>query len=323
MTDEAGEVVGRVLYDPYGNIISNTIPLTLTDYLYTGQRWDENIGLYDYNARFYDPLTGGFTQPDTFFGGAAGSNRYGYVGGNPVNYRDPTGHCIDGISTAVCVAVGTATVAGLLNVGIGGASAYLSNEDYTLQDGALDFGIGFAFGLTGYGVGARFASPLLRIPSYGILSLGEGMTSSYAHNKTFTTNDALWAFSTGVAFGAAGDAVGKFVNKNIGKFNNHMMTKTQTSIRAMRSANWEDAARIAQYRREFPNSKLIRGLGNYHMSKYMQWNNDLYHPLSKIGGAPVETIIAVTGAFLTDSEFLNLFPTPPFVSNPPVLIQGR
>jgi len=30
--------------------------VTPTGYRYTSQRWDSGLGLYDYNARYYDPL---------------------------------------------------------------------------------------------------------------------------------------------------------------------------------------------------------------------------------------------------------------------------
>ena len=36
-----------------------------TDYTYTGQRHEEEIGLMFYNARFYDPAIAHFTQADT------------------------------------------------------------------------------------------------------------------------------------------------------------------------------------------------------------------------------------------------------------------
>ena len=41
---------------------TGTLP---TDRQYTGQRWDEALGLYDYKARYYDPALGRFIQPDT------------------------------------------------------------------------------------------------------------------------------------------------------------------------------------------------------------------------------------------------------------------
>jgi len=66
-----------------------------TDRRYTGQRWDEGVGLYDYRARWYDPALGRFVQPDTLVpepGKPQDLNRYTYVRNNPLKYTDPTGH---------------------------------------------------------------------------------------------------------------------------------------------------------------------------------------------------------------------------------------
>ncbi len=96
VADEQGNEAGHVLYDPYGEVLTSTLPITLTGRLFTGQRWDATIGLYDYNARFYDPQLGQFTQPDSLVAdplNPAAWNRFGYAYGNPVNLRDPSGHC--------------------------------------------------------------------------------------------------------------------------------------------------------------------------------------------------------------------------------------
>jgi hypothetical protein len=48
-----------------------------------------------YNARYYDPTTAQFTQPDTIvpaWSDPAALNRFAYVRGNPVRYEDPRGH---------------------------------------------------------------------------------------------------------------------------------------------------------------------------------------------------------------------------------------
>jgi RHS repeat-associated protein len=67
-----------------------------TSFKYTGQRQAE-AGLYYYNARWYDPKTGRFIQADTDVpesqGSTLGFDRYAYVGNNPVNHIDPSGHC--------------------------------------------------------------------------------------------------------------------------------------------------------------------------------------------------------------------------------------
>jgi RHS repeat-associated protein len=60
-------------------------------YTYTGQNWDDRNALYHFYAREYDPVTGTWLQQDPYRGRLAEPmtlHRYGYVGGNPVNYRD-------------------------------------------------------------------------------------------------------------------------------------------------------------------------------------------------------------------------------------------
>jgi RHS repeat-associated protein len=70
-------------------------------YRYTGQRQEESLGLYFYNARWYDPSLGRFAQADTIVpspGNPQSLNRYTYTFNNPLKYVDPTGHepCPDG-----------------------------------------------------------------------------------------------------------------------------------------------------------------------------------------------------------------------------------
>jgi len=95
VSDAAGQAVGRVQYDPYGEAITSTLPVTLTDRLFTGQRFDSSTGLYYYNARYYDPHLGRFIQPDTLVPDPLNPqawNRFSYVYNNPASYVDPGGH---------------------------------------------------------------------------------------------------------------------------------------------------------------------------------------------------------------------------------------
>jgi len=85
----------RQLYEPYGAVryADNPHGPAPTDYGYTGQRATD-LGLMDYRARFYAPSLGRFVSADTIAPGVGGQalDRYMYVGGNPLRYRDPSGH---------------------------------------------------------------------------------------------------------------------------------------------------------------------------------------------------------------------------------------
>ncbi|WP_448590919.1 RHS repeat-associated core domain-containing protein [Thermoflexus hugenholtzii] len=62
-----------------------------TDRRFTGQQWEASLGLYDYNARFYDPALGRFLQPDPSVpevGNPQALNRYAYVHHNPLRYTE-------------------------------------------------------------------------------------------------------------------------------------------------------------------------------------------------------------------------------------------
>ncbi len=80
-------------YYPYGNNLAIQQFNNPNNRYYTGQRKiDSDDSLYNYNARFYSPETGVFTQPDT----VQGLNRFAYVGGNPIMRNDPSGHMSTG-----------------------------------------------------------------------------------------------------------------------------------------------------------------------------------------------------------------------------------
>ena len=62
---------------------------------YNSQELDKESQFYYFNARHYDPELARFVSADTVIDGVnttAGWNRYMYVKGNPIVYRDPTGH---------------------------------------------------------------------------------------------------------------------------------------------------------------------------------------------------------------------------------------
>ena len=59
-------------------------------YLYTGQRFDQETGLYYYKNRYYDPARGRFLRRDPI-GLSGGPNLYEYAGSSPGMATDPMG----------------------------------------------------------------------------------------------------------------------------------------------------------------------------------------------------------------------------------------
>ena len=75
-------------YFPYGSSTNNQQLAINNSYLFTGQELDSDVGLYNYNARLYNPTTGSFISADSVGGG----NRYAYAANNPMVFTDPSGN---------------------------------------------------------------------------------------------------------------------------------------------------------------------------------------------------------------------------------------
>ncbi len=97
LTDSSGKIVTRMNYTPYGETAGTVKPSkNIFSQKFTGQADDGvKTGLMYYNARFYDPVVGRFLSADSIVPDAEkfqSFNGYMYVVGNPVKYRDITGH---------------------------------------------------------------------------------------------------------------------------------------------------------------------------------------------------------------------------------------
>jgi RHS repeat-associated protein len=92
-TNTAGsaQVKGEQDYAPYGPSRYSQGSIN-TPKGYTGQYTDSLTGLDYYGARYYDSVVGVFLSADKVQGNPQGLNPYGYVGGNPETWSDPTGH---------------------------------------------------------------------------------------------------------------------------------------------------------------------------------------------------------------------------------------
>jgi RHS repeat-associated protein len=77
-------------YDPYGNALQATAPLT--DFGYAGMVFNADSGLYLTQYRAYDPTAGRWLSRDPLGEMSDPAvNLYAYAGGNPISNRDPLG----------------------------------------------------------------------------------------------------------------------------------------------------------------------------------------------------------------------------------------
>ena len=83
---EAGGRLSEIRYKPWGESRGIPFGATPTKRRFTGQVLDNVAGgLYFYNARYYDPALGRFTQADTLIpnpGNLQSLNRYAYAANN-------------------------------------------------------------------------------------------------------------------------------------------------------------------------------------------------------------------------------------------------
>jgi RHS repeat-associated protein len=86
--DAFGTITGEQYYDNGGNpIVDNHAQAIDQLFYYTGQEWNADAELYNYNARWYDPTIGRFYSEDPS-GLEPDPNPYRYVGNDPVNHTE-------------------------------------------------------------------------------------------------------------------------------------------------------------------------------------------------------------------------------------------
>jgi RHS repeat-associated protein len=124
VTDNTGAVQTEYTYESFGKTTAAGASNS-SSYQYTG-RENDGTGLYYYRARYYHPALQRFISEDPIEFAGGDVNFYAYVGGNPINYGDPTGEVAPlalalpyvvpalGALGKAAVYVGTAGLAGYL-----------------------------------------------------------------------------------------------------------------------------------------------------------------------------------------------------------------
>ncbi len=91
VADSAGNVVKRIDYDSFGNIINDTDPSFDMPFGFAGGLHDKDTGLVQFGYRDYDPDIGRWTAKDPILFAGGDTDLYGYVLNDPVNAVDPLG----------------------------------------------------------------------------------------------------------------------------------------------------------------------------------------------------------------------------------------
>lgn len=148
VTDLSGNVVERTEYLPFGAVLEGGE----SRFLFTGKEKD-STGLMYYGARYYDPFTRHFTQPDTVLPDVYDPlqlNRYAYARNNPVKYTDPSGN------------TPWAAIGGVIGFGLDVIKQILS-DGRSIFSGTIDWGeasswgVGGAVATTTFGIGPAVA----------------------------------------------------------------------------------------------------------------------------------------------------------------------
>jgi len=98
LSDLTGTVTDTYEYDAFGNRV-NATGSTPNNYLYRGEQFDPDLGLYYLRARYYNPVTGRFLTRDPESGSIDDPttlSKYFYADADPVNKMDPTGRLYKG-----------------------------------------------------------------------------------------------------------------------------------------------------------------------------------------------------------------------------------
>jgi RHS repeat-associated protein len=126
--DAYGTLIGLAKRNPTTGLLessnlSSTIPDPQSEFLYTGEQWDADLGMYFLRARYLNTNTGRFHTQDTYEGRNGEPltlHKYLYANGNPAMFTDPSGKMSLGEMSATIQ--GQLAIGAILNAGLGFAS---------------------------------------------------------------------------------------------------------------------------------------------------------------------------------------------------------
>jgi len=198
-----GTIVQRLDYDSFGRILTDTNP-GFQPFGFAGGLSDPDTGLVRFGARDYDPELGRWTAKDPILFAGQQANLYVYVGNDPVNFVDFTGHEPVSATVAGLTILGTGLAGGL-------AAVYLSDKP-----NLGDFAFGFSTGIIS-GVALISGSlPLAIVGSgFGVAVQTNGFTDfpGFIGSAASTVGEGV----CNALGGPAGPFIGPFCGEALGK----------------------------------------------------------------------------------------------------------
>jgi RHS repeat-associated protein len=114
IVDTSGNVLDAIVYDPWGNIVSESNPANGDRFKYAGGQYDALQQTYLFTARWENPQEGRWQSLDPIGFLAGDVNLYRYVFNSPATYNDPIGEGITGRITSIVAKLGTKIIATLV-----------------------------------------------------------------------------------------------------------------------------------------------------------------------------------------------------------------
>jgi RHS repeat-associated protein len=248
ITDNTGADTETTEYMPFGVQRSHS-GANASDYKYTDQELDSESGLYNYDARLYDPVIGRFISADSVvpdWYNPQSLSRYTYSFNNPLKYKDPDGHSPQLVFCFIGAAIG-----GVANA-IANHHKYetgeMSGEDY-----AKSIAVGAGLGLLASLGNTAAASIVLGTITSAVNNIHEqtieGKTFNEMSKREILKSAAIGAASAKKLSGAIGDATAAVVTS---------IPKNETSKNKDNGTHNEPSPEEQKISPEVQNKLLIR-----------------------------------------------------------------
>ena len=153
VADASGNVVKRIDYDSFGNIIDDTDPTFEVPFGFAGGIHDRETGLIAFGYRNYDPDLGRWTAKDPILFAGGNTDLYGYCLNNPVRLADPDGLIAQSILAGLAAGTITAGISFVTELAKG-ASITEAVKTATISGVTSAVSVGVA----ATGVGALYSS---------------------------------------------------------------------------------------------------------------------------------------------------------------------